>query len=211
MNDGTSILGSALLGSTLLGSALGLRTRLLSRSTARHALALVCGVALMTLSAKVQIPFWPIPMTLHTLAVMALAIALGPYLALSVTTAYLVAGALGAPVFSGSPERGIGLAYMVGPTGGYLLGYLLASGLVGRWAAGRRPLGQLAAMLAGLAVVYAFGLLWLSLFVPAHQLLALGMLPFLPGDLVKIAVVAAGAALLSRSRLASRFKAFIGS
>lgn len=181
-----------------------------SRLSPRTVLALACGIALMTLSAKIQIPFWPVPMTLHTLTVMAIAVAFGPVAAFSVMAAYLVTGALGVPVFSGSPARGLGLAYMAGPTGGYLLGYLMASGLVGRWAAGRKPLGQLGAMLAGLMVIYAFGLAWLSRFIPVHQLLGLGVLPFLLGDLLKISVVAAGAAVLSRSRLTSRLKAFIG-
>jgi biotin transport system substrate-specific component len=180
------------------------------RGSIRILLALICGVGLMTLSAKVQIPFWPVPMTLHTLAVMALAVAFGPVAALSVMGAYLIAGVAGAPVFSGTPMRGAGLAYMMGPTGGYLLGYLLAAGLVGRWAAGRKTLGRMGAMLAGLAIVYACGLLWLLQFVPAHQLVALGLAPFLAGDLVKIGVVAAGASVMSRSRLVSRFKAAIG-
>ena len=165
---------------------------------------------MLTLSAKVQIPFWPVPMTLHTLTVMALAVAFGPVAAMSVMAAYLVTGALGLPVFSGSPARGVGLAYTTGPTGGYLLGYLVASGLVGKWAVGRKALGQLGAMLAGLVLIYAFGLAWLSMFVPAHQLIALGMMPFLLGDLLKIGVAAAGAAVLSESRLASRLKALIG-
>jgi biotin transport system substrate-specific component len=183
----------------------------LSRLTIRHALALASGVAVMTLSAKIQIPFWPVPMTLHTLTVMALAVALGPVAAVSVMAAYLVVGALGLPVFSGSPARGIGLAYMIGPTGGYLLGYLIASGLVGRWAAGRKTLGRIAAMLAGLVPIYGLGLAWLSLFLPAHQLIALGALPFLLGDLLKIGVVAAGVAVLSRTGLALRLKAFMRS
>ena len=93
------------------------KPRVLSRLALRRILALACGVALMTLSAKIQIPFWPVPMTLHTLAAMAIAVSFGPVAAFSVMTAYLVTGALGMPVFSGSPSRGIGLAYMAGPTG----------------------------------------------------------------------------------------------
>ncbi len=161
----------------------------------RTALAVVAGAALMTLAAKVQIPFWPVPMTLHTMAVMAFAVAFGPRRAMAIFLAYLAAGAAGLPVFSGSPERGIGLAYMVGPTGGYLLGYLIASGLVGALAAGRGPVGRLLAMLAGLAPIYGFGLAWLAAYVPAERLVALGLAPFLPGDLIKIALVAAASAL----------------
>jgi biotin transport system substrate-specific component len=157
-------------------------------------LLLTAGVGLMTLSAKIQIPFWPVPMTLHTLAVFAYAVLLGPRWAISIFTAYLAAGALGFPVFSGTPERGIGLAYMAGPTGGYLLGYLIASGVIGALATGRSWLGQAGAMLLGLAIVYGFGLAWLAFFVPGKQLLALGLAPFLLGDLFKIGLVLAGSA-----------------
>ncbi|MBK3395457.1 MULTISPECIES: biotin transporter BioY [Methylobacterium] len=163
---------------------------------ARSLAVVVAGVLLVTLAAKVQIPFWPVPMTLHTLAIMALAVGLGPRFAVATMLGYLAAGAAGLPVFSGTPERGIGLAYMAGPTGGYLAGYLLAAGLTGALAAGRGLLGRVAAMLAGLAVIYALGLAWLALFVPADRVIALGLLPFLLGDLVKIGLVAAGSSVL---------------
>ena len=163
----------------------------------RVGLILVAGVVLMTLAAKTQIPFWPVPMTLHTLAMMAFAVALGPRMATAIFAAYLAAGATGLPVFSGSPERGVGLAYMVGPTGGYLLGYFLACPLVGALAAGRGTLGRLGAMLAGLVPIYGLGMAWLMVFVPASQAIALGFAPFIIGDLVKIALVAAGAGLVT--------------
>ena len=158
--------------------------------------AVLLGMCLITLSAKIQVPFWPTPMTLHTLAVMAIAVAAGPRLATATLFAYLAAGAAGLPVFSGTPERGIGLAYMAGPTGGYLVGYLAAGWITGTLAQGRGTFGKVGAMLAGLAAVYALGLAWLALFVPADRLLDLGFTPFILGDLTKIAVVAAGAALL---------------
>ncbi|HEY4251114.1 MAG TPA: biotin transporter BioY [Roseomonas sp.] len=164
-------------------------------------LTLLAGAALMTLAAKTQLPFWPVPMTLHTLAVMGFAVLLGPRLAAGIVLTYLAAGAAGLPVFSGSPERGIGLAYMAGPTGGYLLGYLIAAWLVGSLAQGRRMAGRIGAMLAGLLPIYGVGLAWLAVFLPADRLLPLGVAPFLLGDLIKIGVVAAGAALLPRAGL----------
>ncbi|RIX99168.1 biotin transporter BioY [Aureimonas flava] len=166
-------------------------------------LALPLGVALMTLAAKVQVPFWPVPMTLHTMAVMGFAAFLGPRRAATIFLAYLAAGAAGLPVFSGTPERGIGLAYMVGPTGGYLAGYLVACALVGHLAAGRGALGRFAAMLAGLVPVYALGAAWLTLFVPASEVFATGVAPFVPGDVVKIAILTAVFAALAR-RTAAR-------
>ena len=150
----------------------------------------LAGAALITIGAKVQIPFWPVPMTLHTLAICLVAAGLGPRLGLAAMTAYLVAGALGLPVFSGTPEHGIGLAYMAGPTGGYLAGYLLATPLIGTLARGRGWLGTASAMIAGLALVYAVGLAWLALFVPAPKLLAAGLTPFLLGDVLKVALAA---------------------
>lgn len=169
-------------------------------ATVRMILTVLAGVGLMTIAAKVQIPFWPVPMTLHTLAVMAFAVAFGPRVAVSIFLAYLAAGAAGLPVFSGSPERGIGLAYMAGPTGGYLLGYLVASWLVGVMANGRGVLGRVGAMLTGMLPVYGLGIAWLAVFVPADQLLAVGVLPFLLGDLVKIGTVAAFTMVLPRCR-----------
>jgi biotin transport system substrate-specific component len=166
-------------------------------ATARSALIALAGAAVMALAAKTQVPFWPVPMTLHTLAVMGFAVLLGPRIATTIFLTYLSAGAAGLPVFSGSPERGIGLTYLAGPTGGYLAGYLIACWLVGHLARGRRSLGRLAAMLLCLVPIYGLGLAWLAIFVPADRLLALGAAPFILGDLVKIGIVAAGSLLLS--------------
>ena len=169
-----------------------------TRSLPRQALMVVAGVTLMTLAAKTQVPFWPVPMTLHTLAVMGFAVALGPRMACAIFIAYLAMGAAGLPVFSGSPERGLGLAYMIGPTGGYLAGFLVASWLTGLLAQNGTLLRRVSAMLAGLAVVYAFGMAWLVAFLPAAKLFSVGVAPFILGDLVKIGVVASASMLLPK-------------
>lgn len=158
----------------------------LSANSGRNIALVIGAAALITLSAKIQVPFWPVPMTLHTLAVLLISVVLGPRLGFAAMSAYLMAGLAGLPVFSGSPERGIGLAYMVGPTGGYLLGYLIASWLTGWLAQGRGLALTGAAMLAGLAMVYAVGMIWLLNFVPAGKVVAAGFAPFILGDLVKI-------------------------
>ncbi|WP_339639214.1 biotin transporter BioY [uncultured Sulfitobacter sp.] len=156
-----------------------------------HTIALTLfGATAITIAAKVQIPFWPVPMTLHTFAIFLLSALLGPRLGVAAMLSYLGAGAMGLPVFSGSPERGIGLAYLAGPTGGYLFGYLVASGLVGWFAKGQGWLGCLTVMLAALGVVYGAGLAWLALYVPRSTLLAAGLTPFLLGDLLKVALAA---------------------
>jgi biotin transport system substrate-specific component len=173
------------------------QTRPLLASLIWNIAVIVCGVVVMTVAAKTQVLFYPVPMTLHTAAVMAFALALSPRMSVAVFVAYLAAGAAGFPVFAGTPARGIGLAYMMGPTGGYLLGYLIASGLVAVLAAGRGTIGRIGAMLLGLAVVYACGVAWLAKFVAPDQLFALGIAPFILGDLVKIALVAAGASVVT--------------
>lgn len=148
------------------------------------------GAVLITLGAKVQVPFWPVPMTLHVLAIFAIAVTAGPRIGLMSVLAYLGAGAAGLPVFSGTPERGIGLAYMIGPTGGYLVGFAIAAWLAGTLSRGRGLIGRSLAMLAALAVIHALGLAWLARFVPAPKLLAAGFTPFILADLFKVAVVA---------------------
>lgn len=163
------------------------------------------GVALLTVSAKIQVPFWPVPMTLQVCALMMIAAAYGLRLGTATMTAYLVAGAVGLPVFAGTPEKGIGLAYMLGGTGGYLAGFLAATAIVG-FAADRLPkLALWPAMVVGLAAIYALGLGWLAQFAPEGKLLAWGFTPFIAGDMVKITLAAvlvlgAPAALLSKIR-----------
>ncbi|MBR9650027.1 biotin transporter BioY [Thalassovita aquimarina] len=154
------------------------------------ALRVLAGVALLTASAKIQVPFWPVPMTLQVAAMMFLAAGFGLRLGTATMLAYLAAGAAGLPVFAGTPEKGIGLAYMLGGTGGYLAGFLAATAIVG-FAADRLPkLATLPAMLLGLGAIYALGLAWLAQFVPADKLLTYGFTPFIAGDLVKVALAA---------------------
>ncbi len=156
-------------------------------------LTVVVGSALLTVSAKIQVPFWPVPMTLQVMAVLGLAAALGWRLGAATVALYLAEGAFGLPVFAGTPEKGIGLAYMMGPTGGYLAGFLLAALLVGTFAERglvRRPVALFFLMLAGLAAIYAPGLIWLAQFTGWEKSVTLGFMPFIAGDLLKVAVIA---------------------
>lgn len=150
------------------------------------------GALLLTIAAKIQIPFYPVPMTMQTFVVLALGMAFGARLGAATVALYLVAGAFGLPVFSGTPEKGIGLAYMMGPTGGYLLGFVLAAALTG-WLAekgwDRRMVSTFLAMLAGNILIYVPGLLWLGSLVGWDKpVMQWGMTPFLLGDLVKIVI-----------------------
>ncbi len=151
------------------------------------------GALLITVAAKVQVPFWPVPMTLQTLAIFAIASAFGMRLAVATMGLYLLQGAAGFPVFAGTPEKGIGLAYMAGPTGGYLLGFLVMAAIAG-WAAdrgwSRNPLKLGAAMLAGEAIMLVLGALWLGYLFGADKIVAYGVGPFIVTDIVKLAIAA---------------------
>lgn len=155
------------------------------RSLASDAVGVLLGVAALAVSARVSIPIWPVPVTGQTLAVLLVGALLGPRRGLLSVSSYLAAGAMGAPVFA----VGAGLAYMAGPTGGYLIGFLPAAALAGiltqRW--GDRRAGLAAALTIPTAVILIFGLAWLWMFVPTSELLMEGLIPFLPGEVLKIA------------------------
>ncbi|CUH64691.1 Biotin ECF transporter S component BioY [Thalassovita gelatinovora] len=153
-------------------------------------LRVLAGVALLTASAKIQVPFWPVPMTLQVAAIMLLAASYGLRMGTLTMLTYLAVGAAGLPVFAGTPEKGIGLVYMLGGTGGYLAGFLAMTIIVG-FAADRLPkLAILPAMGLGLVALYALGLGWLAQLVPGDKLLAYGFTPFIAGDLVKTILAA---------------------
>jgi len=162
-------------------------------AAARAGVLVVAGALALTLSAKTQVPFYPVPMTLQTLAVLALASALGARLAVGAVALYLIEGALGLPVFAGTPEKGLGLFYMMGPTGGYLAGFLAATAFIGFCADrgwDRSALRMVAVMTAGLAIVYAFGFAWLSALLGAKIAWNAGVAPFVLGDIVKMLLAA---------------------
>ncbi|MDE0524413.1 MAG: biotin transporter BioY [Boseongicola sp.] len=154
----------------------------------------VMGSIALWLSAKIQVPFYPVPITMQTFVVLVVGMAFGWRLGATTVLLYLAEGALGLPVFAGSPERGIGVAYMAGPTGGYLLGFLVAAAVVG-WLGqrgwDRRIATTLAAMALGTAIIYVPGLIWLGMAIGWDKpVLGLGLWPFLPGDALKVALAA---------------------
>lgn len=149
---------------------------------------------LLALSAKLQIPFFPVPMTMQTFAVLSIGLVLGPVRGALAVLTYLLEGVIGLPVFAGSPELGVGIAYLMGPTGGYLLGCvpaaLISGGLAGL-GRDRSFVFTMGALTAALAAIYGSGLIWLGLVIGFDRpLLRLGFLPFIVGDLVKATVVA---------------------
>jgi biotin transport system substrate-specific component len=159
-------------------------------NTVRGIVLAVIGSILLTISAKIQVPFWPVPMTMQTFVVLVLGVAYGWRLAGATVLLYLAQGALSLPVFA----AGGGLAYMSGPTGGYLAGFLLAAVAVG-WLAergwARSVASTLAAMLIGTVIVFACGIAWLGSLIGLPQAINAGLMPFLLSEAVKIALATA--------------------
>ncbi len=157
----------------------------------RLALLAILGSALMAVSAKIQVPMYPVPMTMQTFAVLVIAMAYGARLAGVTLLLYLAEGAIGLPVFA----SGAGLAYMAGPTGGYLAGFLVAAVLVG-WLAERRwdrnPALTFLANAAGTTIIFVLGLAYLSTLVGGVDVaFEKGLAPFAIGALVKVSLAAA--------------------
>lgn len=161
----------------------------------RAVILAACGTLLLTLSAKINVPFYPVPMTMQTFAVLVIAMSFGKKLGLATVLLYLAEGAAGLPVFAGTPEKGIGIAYMMGPTAGYLLGFVLATLLVAYLAEkgwDRNAVTTTLAMALGTALIFAPGILWLGvLYGWDKPIMAWGLTPFVPGALFKIALAAA--------------------
>ena len=176
---------------------LSTRATLSIPSLARAGLAIIAGSAALAASAHVSLPFWPVPLSMQTFVVLAIGLACGGRLAAGTVLAYLAEGAAGLPVFQG----GAGLAYLMGPTGGFLLGFVPAAYAVGtlsslvqgrmRWAG---------VLLLGLMLIYAPGLAWLSVLFGASKAVAFGLVPFLPAEACKLALAVAIAPQLRRLR-----------
>jgi biotin transport system substrate-specific component len=153
-------------------------------------LALV-GSLLLAASAKVKVPFYPVEMTMQTFVVLVLGAAYGWRLGVATVLLYLAQGAAGLPVFTGTPEKGLGLAYMAGPTAGYLLGFILAAAVVG-WLAENgwtRNIGRTAvSMVAGTAAIFLSGLIWLSVLFGPAKAIQFGLAPFVFSEPTKVAL-----------------------
>ncbi|RVD20667.1 biotin transporter BioY [Mesorhizobium sp. M4B.F.Ca.ET.017.02.2.1] len=154
----------------------------------------IVGTLLLTLSAKTKVVLGPVDISLQTLAVLLIASAFGLRLGVATLLLYMAEGAMGFPVFQGTPEKGIGVAYMLGSTGGYLAGFVLMAAIVG-WAADRgwdrHPVKLFNAMLVGEVVMMAMGFAWLAMLIGAEKSWQFGVVPFIVGDLIKVALAAA--------------------
>lgn len=163
---------------------------------ARALILMVLGTVALWLSAKIQIPLVPVPITMQTLVVLTLGVAYGWRLGGATLLLYLAEGAAGLPVFAGGWSEGGGYQILYGPTAGYLVGFVAAAGVCG-WLAergwDRSVLRALVAMLIGNVIIYLFGLPWLAMQIGGSATIEYGLLPFLLGDALKVAL---GACLL---------------
>jgi len=156
----------------------------------RDVVLILAGSWLIALTAQIEVPMWPVPMTGQTFAILLIGALLGKQRGVASVLAYLAQGAMGLPVFAGGMA---GIGRLLGPTGGYLFGFVVVVYLVG-WLSERgwdRRLATAAlAMLVGNVVLYAFGLTWLATFVGWNAAVKAGLFPFIVGDLAKIALAA---------------------
>ena len=148
------------------------------------------GSILLAISAKIKIPFYPVPMTMQTLVVLIIGIGFGWKLGVATIMLYLFEGIVGLPVFSGTPEKGIGLVYFTGPTMGYLIGFLVAAFLAGKFNFDNNLIKNFLKLTFATSFIYILGILWLGGLIGWDKpIFKLGAQPFLLAELFKILLV----------------------
>jgi biotin transport system substrate-specific component len=156
----------------------------------RNVLMALMGTVLLAISSKIKIPFYPVPMTMQTLVVLFLGLALGWKLGLATVSLYLFEGIIGIPVFSGSPEKGVGIIYFTGPTMGYLIGFLFTVYFAGSFNFSKNLFIKFLQLLFSVSFIYILGILWLGALIGWEKpLFQLGAQPFLLAELFKILIV----------------------
>ena len=152
-------------------------------------LALI-GSIVLAISSKIKIPFYPVPMTMQTLVILMIGIGFGWKLGLATVSLYLFEGIIGLPVFSGTPEKGIGLIYFTGPTMGYLLGFLVAVYIAGKFTYDSNVIKNFLKLLLATSFIYILGMTWLGNLIGWDKpIFQLGAQPFLLAELFKILIV----------------------
>ncbi len=153
-------------------------------------LVIFLGSIILTISAKVKIPFYPVPMTMQTFVVLFLGLSFGYKIALATITIYLLEGIIGLPVFSNSPERGIGWVYFTGPTMGYLIGFLSACFLASFIKINDNYFTIFTKLILSVSTIYILGILWLGTLIGWDKpILKLGVMPFLLAEMFKITLL----------------------
>ena len=153
-------------------------------------LIIILGSLALTISAKIKIPFYPVPMTMQTFVVMLLGLAFGYKIGLATVSLYLLEGIAGLPVFSNSPEKGVGLVYFTGPTMGYLVGFLSATLIAGTISSNDNTLKIISKLLLSVSTIYILGVLWLGTLIGWDKpILEFGVYPFLLAEIFKLALL----------------------
>jgi biotin transport system substrate-specific component len=156
----------------------------------RNVFIALMGTVLLAISSKIKIPFYPVPMTMQTLVVMFLGITLGWKLGVSIVVLYLFEGIIGLPVFSGSPEKGVGMVYFTGPTMGYLIGFLFTVYFAGSFNFSKNIFIKFLQLSFSISFIYILGILWLGTLIGWEKpLFQSGVQPFLLAELFKILIV----------------------
>ena len=147
----------------------------------------IVGSILITISAKVRIPFYPVPMTMQTFVILLIGITLGYKIGLATVALYLFEGIIGLPVFASSPEKGIGIAYFIGPTMGYLIGFLVAVYFSGSFKYDKGIINTFLKLIFSVSFIYILGLIWLGTLIGWEKpIFKLGAQPFLIAELFKV-------------------------
>jgi len=163
---------------------------ILNQKILKSLIIIFLGSVALAISAKIKIPFYPVPMTMQTFVVLFLGISFGYKIGLSAVGLYLFEGIIGLPVFSNSPEKGIGLVYFVGPTMGYLIGFLFATFLAGYLNFKTNLIFIFLKLIASVSIIYLLGILWLGNIIGWDKpVIQLGITPFLLAELFKITLL----------------------
>ena len=156
----------------------------------KYILIIFLGSILLTISSKIKIPFYPVPMTMQTFIVLFLGMSFGYKIGLATVSLYLVEGIIGLPVFSNSPEKGVGLVYFTGPTMGYLIGFLIATFLAGYFKFEGNLLNSFVKLLISVSTIYILGVFWLGTLIGWDKpIIQLGVTPFLLPEIFKIVIL----------------------
>ena len=160
-------------------------------SIIKNLIIAICGTILLAVSAKVKIPFYPVPMTMQTFVVLLLGVSLGWKLGLFTVSLYLIQGIAGLPVFAGTPEKGAGIVYFTGPTMGYLVGFLIAVYLAGLFKYTNNFFKNLIKLIFSVSFIYLLGMIWLGILIGWDKpVFKLGAQPFLLAELFKVVLLA---------------------
>ena len=155
----------------------------------RYLFVALIGSIILAISSKIKIPFYPVPMTMQTLIVLMIGIGFGWKLGVATVALYLFEGIIGLPVFSGSPEKGVGLVYFTGPTMGYLLGFLVTAYISGKFIYDNNIVSTFLKLFFATSLIYVLGMTWLGILIGWDKpIFQLGAQPFLLAELFKILI-----------------------